>query len=123
MEKITLGKHRNITIACESDAPIYWTVAWDIFPRLWAAPFAWNFQESQAYINSAKFIEGKYHLNNEYDSKDNRLFDIDHSFVGHYFCVKNASIFSRSSELHNSNFDSNVSNFYLNVKGKKDFVL
>lgn len=125
VEKITVDKYRNLTIRCEADEPIHWIDAWSLFPTLWAAPFAWNFQESSMYLNSAKFNEGTFRMSYLNNSKhkhpfksDLNLIDIDHRFVGFYFCVKNSSSFSKLSALHEYSDFSTVSNIYLNVKGK-----
>lgn len=125
VEKITVDKYRNLTIRCGADEPIHWIDAWSLFPTLWAAPFAWNFQESSMYLNSAKFNEGTFRMSYLNNSKhkhpfksDLNLIDIDNRFVGFYFCVKNSSSFSKLSALHEYSDFSTVSNIYLNVKGK-----
>lgn len=125
VKHISVDKHRNLTIRCEADEPIHWIDTWSLFPLLWAAPFAWNFQESSMYMNSAKFNEGTFRLSYMNNSKhkhpfksDLDLIDIDHKFVGFYFCGKNSSSFLKYSALHEDGIFSTVSNIYLNVKGR-----
>lgn len=129
-KQITVKKHDNIIITCEADEPIHWTDAWSVFPSLWTAPFAWNFQESELYIIAAKLNDEKsflrYYdidLNDTYRFKTIlSLSNVDSNSVGFYFCVKNSSIFSSPNELYSR--DESASNvkskaIYLSVEGSK----
>lgn len=129
-KQITVKKHDDIVITCEADAPIHWTDAWSVFPSLWAAPFAWNFQESELYTVAAKLNDGKFilsyddiHLNETYRYKSIlSLSDVDSKSVGFYFCVKNSSTFSAPNELYSRDeAESNVKSkaIYLSVEGSE----
>lgn len=118
--EITSDKYANKIITCEADEPIHWVNVFAVFDTLWTAPFAWNHRESEWYMNSAKFIKGKFHLSYAKNSTERlpyktviTLYDVDHKFVGFYYCAKNSTKISKLKALNHKN----VTKTYLNVNG------
>lgn len=117
-----MDKGAYVTLTCKANEPIYWIDITDKFPLLWTVIFAWDFNVSQVYMIAAKLHEGKFQIQYEKNSTDDKhytklvLSNVDHRSIGRYYCAKNSTSISEVTDLLYD--ESLFKSVYLYVKGE-----